>query len=164
VCNDADTNHARRGNCIAFGNMRIDAAVGVACEPRHASWFTQAVDTLLAARNCAVCDPSSEGTSPEQAREGRGRARIEYEVDLRIVWSPGISSGVGMNGCRGRLESDLRVLRSAASHRSRARGRSALFRTAICGAIRRHRWKRAQTILRAVLEEIVVTVESGDCR
>ena len=27
VCNDADTNHARRGNCIAFGNMRIDAAV-----------------------------------------------------------------------------------------------------------------------------------------
>ncbi len=27
VCNDADVNHARRGNCIAFGNMRIDAAV-----------------------------------------------------------------------------------------------------------------------------------------
>src|SRR5258707_4226474 len=27
VCNDADVNHATRRKCIAFGNMRIDAAV-----------------------------------------------------------------------------------------------------------------------------------------
>jgi uncharacterized protein YecE (DUF72 family) len=39
--------------------MRIDAAVGVACEPRHASWFTQAADTLLAAHEIArvAADP-----------------------------------------------------------------------------------------------------------
>jgi hypothetical protein len=27
LCNDADVNHGRRTKCIAFGNMRIDAAV-----------------------------------------------------------------------------------------------------------------------------------------
>ena len=27
VCNDADINHATRTKCIAFGNMRVDAAV-----------------------------------------------------------------------------------------------------------------------------------------
>ena len=27
VCNDADVNHATRRTCIAFGNMRVDAAV-----------------------------------------------------------------------------------------------------------------------------------------
>ena len=27
VCNDADINHAIRTKCIAFGNMRVDAAV-----------------------------------------------------------------------------------------------------------------------------------------
>ena len=27
VCNDASNQHGRRANCIAFGNMRIDAAV-----------------------------------------------------------------------------------------------------------------------------------------
>jgi hypothetical protein len=27
LCNDATVNHGRRTKCIAFGNMRIDAAV-----------------------------------------------------------------------------------------------------------------------------------------
>ena len=44
-----------------FDDLRvpIDTAVGVACEPRHASWFTQAADTLLAAHEIArvAADP-----------------------------------------------------------------------------------------------------------
>jgi uncharacterized protein YecE (DUF72 family) len=47
--------------------VRIDAAVGVACEPRHASWFSQAAEAHLAAHEIArvAADP------PRSQHDGR---------------------------------------------------------------------------------------------
>ena len=53
LCNDANVNHGRRTKCIAFGNMRIDAAVSAEVMLQIAPLGLDAALQAIADRECA---------------------------------------------------------------------------------------------------------------
>ena len=60
-----------------FGGLRrIDAELPVACEPRHASWFSGEVDDLLVA--CRVSRVAADPARPEGAGEPGGWRGLAY--------------------------------------------------------------------------------------
>ena len=114
VCNDADTNHARRGNCIAFGNMRIDAAVSVEVLRAIAPLGLDAAVAAIADRERVGADAlHQKELALEQARYEAARAHRQYDAvdpenrlvagDLERRWNERLAEAA-------RLESDLRVL------------------------------------------------------
>ena len=169
VCNDADTNHARRGNCIAFGNMRIDAAVSVEVLRAIAPLGLDAAVAAIADRERVGADAlRQKELALEQARYEAARAHRQYDAvdpenrlvagDLERRWNERLAEAA-------RLESDLRVLCKSQPPAITEAERAEI---SALGAELPRLWSHPaasvetrKRILRAVLEEIVVTVESG---
>jgi excisionase family DNA binding protein len=169
VCNDANVNHGRRTKCIGFGNMRIDAAVS-------ADVLSLIAPLGLDAALRAIADREHAGTERlrqielalEQARYEAARAHRQYDTvdpenrlvagDLERRWNERLAEVA-------RLEADLGVARdkqpSALTDSQRAE-------ILTLGADLEQLWSHPgasavirKRILRAVLEEIIVTVEPG---
>jgi DNA invertase Pin-like site-specific DNA recombinase len=169
VCNDADVNHGRRGVCIAFGNMRIDAAVSAEVLRAIAPLGLEAAIAAIADRERVGADAlRQKELALEQARYEAARAHRQYDSvdpenrlvagDLERRWNDRLAEAA-------RLESDLLVLRDnqppAITDAERAE-------ISALGAELPRLWNHpaasAETrkrILRTVLEEVVVTVEPG---
>lgn len=169
ICNDAKINHGRRAKCVAFGNMRIDAAVS-------AEVLRVIAPLGIAAAVEASADCERIGTEVlrqkelalEQARYEVARAYRQYNLadpenrlvvgDLERRWNDRLAEVA-------RLENDLLVLREVqppAMTDAERRELSAL------GAELPRLWNHPEAsvetrkrILRAVLEEIIVTEEPG---
>ena len=168
VCNDVRVNHGARTNCIAFGNMRVDAAV--------AEEVLRMIAPLgLDAAMEAIADRERAGTQQlrqremamEQARYEAARAQRQYNAcdpDNRMVarnlerdWNQRLEEVA-------RLEDELSVARQnqppALTDAERA---EMLALGAELPRLWNHPAAKADTrkrILRAVLEEIIVTVGS----
>lgn len=68
--------------------MRIDGGIGVCCEPRHASWFTETANTLLEAHEIArvaADPPRSQGAA--QPAGWRGLAYYRLHGSPRMYYS-----------------------------------------------------------------------------
>jgi excisionase family DNA binding protein len=172
VCNDADVNHAARTKCIAFGNMRVDAAM--------AAEVLRVISPLaLDAALQLIADHERSGTERlrqselalEQARYEATHARRQYDAvdpDNRLVagelerrWNERLAAVA-------RLEEEIQ---SACNERSACLGdkeRATLL--ALADDVPRlwnHPAASAETrkrILRTILKEIIVTVEPARLR
>jgi excisionase family DNA binding protein len=172
VCNDAAVNHGRRSKCIAFGNMRIDAAVS--------SEVLSLIAPLgLEAALQAIADRERAGTGRlrhielalEQARYEAVRPHRQYDAvdsenrlvagDLERRWNERLAEVA-------RLEDEVRVARDKQPPTLSDAERAEILalgtdlerlwgHPAASAAIRKR-------ILRAVLEEIMVTVDHGHLR
>jgi excisionase family DNA binding protein len=169
LCNDATVNHGRRTKCIAFGNMRIDAAVS-------AEVLSLIAPLGLEAAEQAIMDRERDSTQRlrqvelalEQARYEAARAHRQYDAvdpdnrlvagDLERRWNERLAEVA-------RLETDLRLSREnlPAAITDAERAEILALGTdvarlwndpAASTAIRKR-------ILRTVLEEIIVTIEPG---
>jgi DNA invertase Pin-like site-specific DNA recombinase len=169
VCNDADVNHGRRGVCIAFGNMRIDAAVSAEVLRAIAPLGLEVAIAAIADRERVGADAlRQKELALEQARYEAARAHRQYDSvdpenrlvagDLERRWNDRLAEAA-------RLESDLLVLRDnqppAITDAERAE-------ISALGAELPRLWNHPaasaemrKRILRTVLEEVVVTVEPG---
>jgi excisionase family DNA binding protein len=172
LCNDATVNHGQRTTCIAFGNMRIDAAVS--------EEVLRVIAPLgIEAALQAITDRERTGTEKlrqielalEQARYEAARAHRQYDAvdpdnrlvagDLERRWNERLAE-------LARLEDEIRVAREnlppalTEAERVELLGLGAelprLWSHPAASAATRKR------ILRSVLEEIVVTVEPGRLR
>jgi excisionase family DNA binding protein len=169
LCNDANINHGRRTKCIAFGNMRIDAAVS-------AEVLSLIAPLGLNAALQAIADRERAGTERlqqvelalEQARYEAARAHRQYDAvdpenrlvagDLERRWNERLAEV-------GRLEDELRTARDRQLPAITETERAELF---ALGTDLQRLWNHSagsaatqKRILRAVLEEIIVTVEPG---
>lgn len=168
LCNDAAVNHGRRTKCIAFGNMRIDAAVS-------AEVLSLIAPLGLDAALQAIADRERDSTQRlrqielalEQARYEAARSHRQYDAvdpenrlvagDLERRWNERLAEVT-------RLEEEIRVVRQdlppiVETERAEilALGTDVArlwHQPAASVAIRKR-------ILRTVLEEIVVNVEPG---
>jgi DNA invertase Pin-like site-specific DNA recombinase len=172
-CNDASVNHATKEKCIAFGNMRIDAAVSAEIL-RVISPF--AIDAAIA----VVADRERAGTGRitqlelalEQARYEAARAQRQYdavEPENRIVaaelerrWNERLRELM-------RLEEEVRTAREELP----AAGISDLERAKLMELADdlprawHHAAATAETrkrILRTMLDEVVVNLDPGHLR
>jgi hypothetical protein len=166
VCNDADVNHGRRGVCIAFGNMRIDAAVSAEVLRAIAPLGLEAAIAAIADRERVGADAlRQKELALEQARYEAARAHRQYDSvdpenrlvagDLERRWNDRLAEAA-------RLESDLLVHQPPAITDAERAEISAL--GAELPRLWNHPVASAETrkrILRTVLEEVVVTVEPG---
>jgi excisionase family DNA binding protein len=167
VCNDADVNHATRRKCIAFGNMRIDAAVSVEVVRVISPLAIEAALQVIADRGYATADRLRQRElALEQARYEAAHACRQYDAvdpDNRLVagelerrWNERLAAVA-------RLEDEICRLREEQPAALSDDERSALL--AIAEDLPRlwhHPAASAEIrkrILRAVLREIVVTVE-----
>jgi excisionase family DNA binding protein len=169
LCNDAAVNHGRRTKCIAFGNMRIDAAVS-------AEVLSLIAPLGLDAALQAIGDRERDSTQRlqqielalEQARYEAARSHRQYDAvdpenrlvagDLERRWNERLAEVA-------RLEEEIRVvledLPAAIVETERAQ-------ILALGTDVARLWNQPaastairKRILRTVLEEIVVTVEPG---
>jgi excisionase family DNA binding protein len=169
LCNDATVNHGRRTQCIAFGNMRIDAAVS-------AEVLSLIAPLGLEAALQAITDRERDSTQRvrqvelalEQAHYEAARAHRQYDAvdpenrlvagDLERRWNERLAEVA-------RLEGDLRLSRENLPMAITDAERTEILALgtdvarlwndpAASTAIRKR-------ILRTVLEEIIVTVEPG---
>jgi excisionase family DNA binding protein len=172
VCNDATVNYGRRRTCIAFGNMRIDAAVS-------AEVLLQIAPLGLDAALQAIDDRERAGTERlrqselalEQARFEAARAHRQYDAvdpenrlvagDLERRWNERIAEVA-------RLEEELRTARDKQPPAITDAERAELL---ALGTDLPRLWNHSggsiatrKRILRAVLEEIIVNVEPGQLR
>jgi hypothetical protein len=89
VCNDVDVNHATRRKCIAFGNMRVDAAVSAEVLRVISPLALEAAFQMLADRERAGAERLRQSElALEQARYEATRARRQYDAvdpDNRLV-------------------------------------------------------------------------------
>jgi hypothetical protein len=89
VCNDADVNHAAKRKCIAFGNMRIDAAVSAEVLRMISPLALEAAFEMIADRERAGAERLRQRQlALEQARYEATRARRQYDTvdpDNRLV-------------------------------------------------------------------------------
>jgi excisionase family DNA binding protein len=172
LCNDAAVNHGRRTKCIAFGNMRIDAAVS-----------TEVLSLIaplgLEAALQAIADRERDGTQQlrqielalEQARYEAARSHRQYDVvdpenrlvagDLERRWNERLAEVA-------RLEEQVRVIRES---RPAAITETERAKILALGTDVARLWNHPaasvatrKRILRAVLEEIIVSVEPGVLR
>ena len=169
VCNDADVNHGRRGVCVAFGNMRIDAAVSAEVLRVIAPLGLEAAITAIAHRERANVDTLRQRElALEQARYEAVRAHRQYDAvdpenrlvasDLERRWNERLAEAA-------RLESDLLTFRENQPPAITDAERAEIL--ALGGELPRlwnHPAASAETrkrILRTLLEEIVVTLNPG---
>jgi excisionase family DNA binding protein len=167
VCNDADINHATRTKCIAFGNMRVDAAVSAEVLRVISPLGLDAALQLIADRERAGAERLRQSElALEQARYEATRARRQYDAvdpDNRLVagelerrWNECLAAVA-------RLEDEIRCVREEQPAALSDDERAALL--ALADDLPRlwnHPAASAETrkrILRTVLKEIVVTVE-----
>jgi excisionase family DNA binding protein len=172
VCNDASVNHGRRTKCIAFGNMRIDAAVSAEVLLLIAPLGLDAALHAIADRELAGTERLRQiDLALDQARYEAARAHRQYDAvdpenrlvagDLERRWNERLAEVA-------RLEDELRVARDkqppALSDPERAE-------ILALGTDLERLWSHQtasaavrKRILRAVLEEIIVTVEHGHLR
>jgi excisionase family DNA binding protein len=172
LCNDAAVNHGRRTKCIAFGNMRIDAAVS-----------TEVLSLIaplgLEAALQAIADRERDGTQQlrqielalEQARYEAARSHRQYDVvdpenrlvagDLERRWNERLAEVA-------RLQEQVRVIRES---RPAAITETERAKILALGTDVARLWNHPaasvatrKRILRAVLEEIIVSVEPGVLR
>ena len=89
ICNDADINHAVREKCIAFGNMRVDAAVSAEVLRVISPLALDAAFQLIADRERTGTEQLRHSElALEQARYEATRARRQYDAvdpDNRLV-------------------------------------------------------------------------------
>jgi excisionase family DNA binding protein len=172
VCNDASVNHGRRTKCIAFGNMRVDAAVS-------AEVLSLIAPLGLDAALQAIADRERAGTERlqqielalEQARYEAARAHRQYDAvdpenrlvagDLERRWNERLAEVA-------RLEDELRTARDIQPPAITDADRAELL---ALGTDLPRLWHHSggstatrKRILRAVLEEIIVSVEPGQLR
>ncbi len=172
LCNDATINHGRRTKCIAFGNMRVDAAVS-----------TEVLSVIaplgLEAALQAITDRERDGAQRlkqielalEQARYEAARAHRQYDAvepenrlvagDLERRWNERLAEVA-------RLEGEIRVARETLPTAITETERTQIL---ALGTDVARLWNHPaasvatrKRILRTVLEEIVVTVEPGVLR
>jgi excisionase family DNA binding protein len=169
LCNDANINHGRRTNCIAFGNMRIDAAVSVEVLRMIAPLGIDAAFKAIADRERVGTEAlRQKELALQQAQYEAARAFRQYNMvdpenrlvvgDLERRWNGQLAEVA-------RLENDLRVLRE---HQPPAITDDERAEISALGAELPRLWNHptatVQTrkrILRAVLEEIIVAEETG---
>jgi excisionase family DNA binding protein len=167
VCNDADINHAARTKCIAFGNMRIDAAVAAEALRVISPLALDAALQLIADRERAGAERLRHSElALEQARYEANRARRQYDAvdpDNRLVagelerrWNERLAAVA-------RLEEEIQ---SACNDQPAAlRDDERVNLLALADDVPRlwnHPAASAETrkrILRAILKEIIVTAE-----
>jgi excisionase family DNA binding protein len=172
ICNDADINHAVREKCIAFGNMRVDGAVSAEVLRVISPLALDAAFQLIADRERAGTERLRHGElALEQARYEATRARRQYDAvdpDNRLVaselerrWNECLAVVAG-------LEEEIGKTRTEQPAALGDDERAALL--ALADDLPRlwnHPAASAETrkrILRAVLEEIIVTVEPDRLR
>ena len=81
LCIDASTNHGARTKCIAFGNMRVDAAVSAEVLRVISPLAIEAALEATAERQQASTDRLNQlGLALEQARYEAARARRQYDA------------------------------------------------------------------------------------
>jgi hypothetical protein len=81
VCNDASVNHGRRTKCIAFGNMRVDAAVSAEVLSLIAPLGLDAALQAIADRERASTERLQQiELALEQARYEAARAHRQYHA------------------------------------------------------------------------------------
>ena len=81
LCNDANVNHGRRTKCIAFGNMRIDAAVSAEVMLQIAPLGLDAAPQAIADRERAGAERLQQiELALEQARYEAARAHRQYDA------------------------------------------------------------------------------------
>jgi excisionase family DNA binding protein len=167
LCNDGIVNFAQRTKCIAFGNMRIDAAVSAEVLRMIAPLGLDAALQAIADRERSSTERLRQmELALEQARYEAARAHRQYDavepenrvivVDLERRWNHRLAEAM-------RLEDELAAAREklppAISETERAEilalgtNLQQLWNHQAASAAMRKR------ILRTVLEEIVVTVE-----
>jgi excisionase family DNA binding protein len=168
ICNDANLNHGRPTKCIAFGNLRIDAAVSAEVLAMIAPLGLDAALQVLSDRERTGTERLQQiELALEQARYEAARAHRQYDVvdpenrlvvgDLERRWNDRLAEVA-------RLEDQLRAARDAQPPAIGEAERAELLALATdlprlwnqpgASTVTRKR------ILRAVLEEIIVTVES----
>jgi hypothetical protein len=168
VCNDASVNHGRRIKCVAFGNMRIDAAVSEEVLRVIAPLGLEAAMEAIADRERAGTEQLRQlELAVEQARYEAARPQRQYNAcdpEYRMVarnlehdWNQRLEEVA-------RLENELSVARQnqppALTDAQRA---EMLALGTELPRLWNHPAATAATrkrILRAVLEEIIVTVGS----
>ena len=169
LCNDADVNHGRRTKCIAFGNVRIDAAVSTEV-------LALIAPLGLEAALEAIADRERDGSQRlrqielalEQGHYEAARSHRQYDAvdpdnrlvagDLERRWNERLAEVA-------RLEEELRLVRedlpAALTETERAQilalgtDVARLWNHPTASVTTRKR------ILRTVLEEIIVTVKPG---
>jgi len=169
VCNDASNQHGRRANCIAFGNMRIDAAVSAEVLRVIAPLGLEAAVEAIADRERASTEVlRQKELAVEQAQYEVARAHRQYDAvdpenrlvagDLERRWNERLADVA-------RLEDELRILRE---NQPPAITDAERMEISALGAQLPRLWNHPaasaatrKRILRTVLEEIVVTVEPG---
>jgi excisionase family DNA binding protein len=169
LCNDAAVNHGRRTKCIAFGNMRIDAAVS-------AEVLSLIAPLGLEAALQAIADRERDGTQRlrqieltlEQARYEAARSHRQYDAvdpenrlvagDLERRWNERLAEVA-------RLEEEIRVVREDLPAAIVETERAEIL---ALGTDVARLWNQPaasiairKRILRTVLEEIIVTVAPG---
>jgi len=172
VCNDASVNHGRRTKCIAFGNMRIDAAVS-------AEVLSLIAPLGLDAALHAIADREQAGTERlrqielalDQARYEASRAHRQYDAvdpenrlvagDLERRWNERLAEVA-------RLEDELVTARDKQPPVLSDAERAEIL---ALGTDLKRLWGHSaashairKRILRAVIEEIIVTAEHGHLR
>jgi excisionase family DNA binding protein len=167
VCSDADVNHATKRKCIAFGNMRVDAAVSAEVLRAISPLALEAAFQMIADRERAGAEQLRQRElALEQARYEATRARRQYDAvdpDNRLVASELEHRWNECLAAVARLEDEIRNERADQPVALSDDERAALL--ALADDLPRlwnHPAASAGTrkrILRAVLNEIVVTIE-----
>jgi excisionase family DNA binding protein len=172
LCNDTTVNHGRRKSCIAFGNMRIDAAVS-------AEVLSLIAPLGLEAALQAIADREHDGAQRlrqielalEQARYEAARSHRQYDAvdpenrlvasDLERRWNERLAEVA-------RLEEEVRRFRENLPAALTENERAEIL---ALGTDVARLWNHPESavatrkrILRTVLEEIVVTLEPGVLR
>jgi excisionase family DNA binding protein len=168
VCNDADVNHATKRKCIAFGNMRVDGVVSAEVLRVISPLALDAAFQTIADRERAGAERLQQRElALEQARYEATRARRQYDSvdpDNRLVagelerrWNECLAAVA-------RIEDEIRNERADRPVALSDDERAALLALAEdLPRLWNHPAASAGTrkrILRAVLNEIVVTVEA----
>src|SRR5689334_22179452 len=166
VCNDADVNHAARTKCIAFGNMRVDAAVAAEVLRVISPLALDAALQLIADRERAGTERLRQSElALEQARYEATHARRQYDAvdpDNRMVagelerrWNERLAAVA-------RLEEQIQSLQNEQPRGLREDERATLMALADdLPQLWNHPAASSETrkrILRAVLKEIIVTI------
>lgn len=171
-CNDATVNHGRRTRCIAFGNMRIDAAVSTDVLSLIAPLGVDAALQVIAEHERVGTERLRQiELALVQARYEAARAHRQYDAvdpenrlvvgDLERRWNERLAEVT-------RLEEEFRVARDKQPPTITDAEREEIL---ALGTDLPRLWNHPASssatrkrILRTVIEEIIVTVEPGQLR
>jgi DNA invertase Pin-like site-specific DNA recombinase len=173
LCIDASTNHGARTKCIAFGNMRVDAAVSAEVLRVISPLAIEAALEVAVEREQASTDRISQlALALEQARYDAARARRQYDAvepenrmvvgELERRWNERLMEVARLEGEIQAARDTHPVITISAAERTELMALAEdLPRAWHYGAASAETRKR---ILRAVLEEIVVNAEPAHLR